>query len=234
MDSRERVSDETHRWMARTFAWAIESGLLTPRTPLVLPTDEFFKTPDGQDHDTVVGLVDDLMWILGVEDTIGVLALDALSVEFQRQHGLAGTAGTHEGDPEHTVIRYDPNLVDRPFALISTLSRQLMHHLLHSRAAEIPGSDVAEELNTDLLVIAMGLGLMEMLGAEEAGRPGYMHPASRAYALAMFMGVRELALDIAVDELSGRAATDLRDAGEALDQRWSEIMKLQVLLGRQA
>ena len=229
---REKTSIETHNWIVENFEWAIAEGLLTKTTPLVSPTPEFFKTPNGRDHETVLGLVDDLKRILCIpNDRIEVVELNVLPDQYRHEYGVTSTAaGTWQGDTEQSVISYDPNLFDIPLTLLSTLAHELMHHILHHRADEMPGGEEAEELNTDLHVISMGLGIIEMLGAEAAGWQGYMRQPTRAYALAAFLAVRDLPLEAGLKELPGRSKKYVRDAAKDLAGREDDIAKLQQAL----
>lgn len=226
---REKTSLETHDWIVENFEWAIKAGLLTTTTPLVRPSPEFFKTPGGRDHQTAVGLVGDLKRILRIEsDRIEVVELNALPDQYRHEYGLTGSiAGTWQGDGGQSLVSYDPNLFDRPLTLLSTLAHELMHHILHDQAAEIPGGEEAEELNTDLHVITMGLGLIEMLGADSAGWSGYMRQPTRAYALVVFLAVRDIPEASALQELTGHARKHLKNALKDLKDRSSDIVALR-------
>ena len=217
---RYAVSGDAQEWVADSFFWAIEHGLLRRDTPLVTPTREFFRAPGGRTHETAVALVDDLRRILRLGDApIAVEPMDALPDQYRfAGPTLSVAAGTWEGDEELSIIRYDPNLFGQPMTLISTLAHELMHHVLHHVDADRPGGDEAEELNTDLHCITTGFGVIEMMGAETIGWAGYMQQPTRAHALALFLRVRDLPLEAAQSHLAGYSRRYLKRSWKELGQ----------------
>ncbi|MEL7469473.1 MAG: hypothetical protein AAFN27_13525 [Pseudomonadota bacterium] len=90
--------------------------------------------------------------------------------------------------------------------------------LIGTLAHEAPGGTEFEELNTDLHVITMGLGVIEMLAAKAAGWMGYMRQPTRAHALATFVAVLCLDIGSIKQVLPPRA---VKYVGKA----WERIMK---------
>ena len=225
------VSEDIQDWIFESLLWAVEHGLFTAQTPLVLADRTFFTAPRGKGPETVQALVKDIQGILGITDAaIAVIPLDTLPAEYRLDYNALGvTAGTWQTDEEQSLIRYDPALLDRPVALISTLVHEVMHQLLHLHvdASEMPGGPAAEELSTDLHCISTGFGLLQLAGSEQMGWQGYLTQPSRAHALALFLHARGLDPAAALAALPPRAARYLkaslrhvaRHPGDATDLR---------------
>ncbi len=182
------VDEETQGWVLDSFDWAIENGLLTAQTPLILPDRESFPIPKAPHDQLVPELVQRLAGMMGIGSApIRVEALDVLPPEYRYDPtALSAVGGTWQSDGTEARITYDPAMVATPLALIATMAHEVMHHRLHLTALDLPGGAEAEELSTDLHCITMGFGVVQMAGAEQAGWQGYLRQETRAFALAVF------------------------------------------------
>ena len=221
------VSPEIQEWIVLNFEWAIRHGLLTRQTPLVTLDKTFFTAPPGRGQETAEGLLADFQRILCIpEARIDLLPLDRLPAQFRHDPTRATeVAGTWEGDDDWhagvgpALIRYTPeDLVHRPVAFLATLGHEVMHHVLHGLPELPPGGEALEEHATDLHCVTMGLGLLQLGGAEQAGWQGYLSQPTRAHALALFMAVRDLPVTAAEGRLPPRAA-------KLLARAWRQIHK---------
>ncbi len=201
------VSDDLRDWMVESFQWAAEHRLLTPDTPLVLPTREFIRAPKGTDPTTAQAIAEDLKRLMGLEgEAIAVEPADAIDPEYRVDYNaLAEVGGTWAPEGNAAVIQYDPARMRQPLAFLSLMTHELMHHALHRIHEFPPGGAEAEELSTDLHMITMGFGVIALSGAEAAGWQGYMTQPSRAHALALFLAIRGISSDEALGYLPGRA-----------------------------
>ena len=214
------VTQETQDWVTDELIWAIEEGLLTTKTPLVLPTQDFFPAKSGTPEIIVRGLLDDILQLLGrANDKIECLPINRPATEY-RVMGSVGVlsemAGGWTTDGETSVIFYDPEMVARPATLLATLIHEVMHHLLH----EITSPEDAEfkdELATDFLAISTGFGLIQVMGAEQAGWLGYMQQTTRLHALALFLRIRGLPDTSVRPYLSSRAQRWLSQSLQHID-----------------
>ena len=205
------VSDDLRGWMVENVRWAVDQGLLTAQTPRVLPTRDFIRAPKGTDAETANAIADDLKRLLRIEgEAIDVVPYEGFNPP--DLNALSGIAGTYEPGEGNAAIRYDPGLMKHPLAFVSTLAHELMHHVLHGIDHYPPGGPEAEELATDLHVITMGFGVIELAGAEQLGWQGYMTQPSRAHALALFLAVRGISPEDALGFLPGRAGGFLKNA----------------------
>lgn len=203
------VSVETQAWVLLQFEWAAAMGVLRADTPLVTLDRSFFAAPSGASQATAEALLADFQRILRIPDAqIDLLPLDQLKAEYRYDPTTATqVAGSWQGDSEAALIRYDPEeMRARPVAFLATLGHEVMHHVLHSLPELPPGGAETEELSTDLMCICMGLGLLQMTGAEQAGWQGYLRQTTRAHALALFLLARGLPPEAALPYLPGRSA----------------------------
>lgn len=210
------VSDDLRGWIVENIQWAVAHGLLTPETPLVLPTRDFIRAPKGTDATTARAIAEDLKALLGLEgETIGIEPADALDPEYRTDYNaLSSVAGTWAPETEGAVIQYDPAIMRQPLAFLSLMTHELMHHVLNRIEEYPPGGPEAEELATDLHMITMGFGVIAMSGAEQAGWQGYMTQPSRAHALAVFLAARGIPPEEALGFLPGRAGGFVKRAIE--------------------
>lgn len=223
-------SEAIQDWIRESFVWSLGEGILRPDTPLVLPTAEFFPARKGvSDEEKIKGVVEDLQRILRLEDRqIEVRPREVLPDELRHQYGaLSEIGGTWMADENSSVITYDPTLIRQPLALISVLAHEMMHERLSWRATDMPGGDEAEELSTDLHCFTAGLGVIQMAGAEQAGWQGYMRQSSRAYALALFLAVREIDPTAAEPALPSRTRRLLRRAVKAVARQDQHVAQLR-------
>ncbi|WP_299190773.1 hypothetical protein [uncultured Litoreibacter sp.] len=206
------VSDDVQDWIEDSFDWAAMNKIMTPATPLVLPTKAFFPARKGDPDTVVAGLVDNLKDILGLQSLKVTLApIDDVPPELRHNYqSLGAVAGTWQGDAMGGHIRYDPALISQPMTLISTLAHELMHQRLARSTRDWPGGAEAEELATDLHCITAGLGVIQLAGSEQAGWQGYMRQPSRAHALAVFLARQDMGPDQALAYLPSRAAKYLK------------------------
>jgi hypothetical protein len=214
------VSAETIDWIEANFDWAIRHGLLTNQTPLVTLSKQFFTAPSSTSPDFVPRIVQDIKTILGVPQArISVLPLDQLDAKYRHSYGeLSSIGGTWQGDGDEALIRYDPDHITQPVMLISTMAHEVLHHVLHGIPELPPGDAETEELATDLHCITMGFGLFQMNAAELAGWSGYMRQSTRAHALALFIHMRGLPHDTALQQLSSRSARTAKAALQWVDK----------------
>lgn len=226
------VSADIQDWVAENFEWAIDRGLLTRDTPLVLPTETFFKAPKGKSEAVAAAIFEDLKRALHLEEAkIDLLPLDVVSADYRMDYNsLSGVGGTWQGQGDSAVIRYDPAMFNIPLAMMSTLTHELMHHVLHAQEDYPPGGAETEELATDLHMITMGLGVIALSGAEQAGWQGYLSQPSRAHALALFLMGRGMDPAEALRHLPARSGKYVRRALRHLKKDPDTVQRISARL----
>lgn len=91
--------------------------------------------------------------------------------------------GTFSVDGNTPVIRYDPNLLRNPDALVATYAHELAHLLIHD-LGDPPGGEALHEHATDCLAVYLGFGVFLANSArhfeqfQEAGMMGWRSQAS--------------------------------------------------------
>ncbi len=226
------VSPEIQAWILANFEWAICQGLLTRDTPLVTLDKAFFTAPPGRGPETAAGLLADFQRILHIpEAQIDLLPIDRLPSEYRHDPTTATElGGTWQGFGNSALIRYAPeDMVHRPITFLATLGHEVMHHVLHSLPELPPGGPDLEEHATDLHCVTMGLGLLQLGGAEQAGWQGYLSQPTRAHALALFMALQNIPEAAVAGKLPPRAARILARARRQIDKGPATLDRLRSL-----
>lgn len=203
---------DDEEWQLACWRWLLENfgGAATARArPLILPTGAFFRHPKAEGHAAA------LDWFAQVAGHFGIDANDfdlvaqdeavdpvvgPMQVVVNAPASPAGTFSMAESG--RLTISYDRRLLAQPMQLIATLAHELSHPLLLSVPEEPPGGAEMEEFATDLAVTFFGFGIFNSNTAamfrqfSDAGtgtqgwsmdRQGYLSPAERAFALALFV-----------------------------------------------
>ena len=231
--NRYDVSHKTQVWLVESFDWAIENGILTRDTPLILPTKSYFTAPSGSSPEVVLAVFSDLKRLLNIADRqIELLPMEVLPLEYRRRdyRKLSEAGGTWQSDGTHSLIRYDPERAKRPISFIATLAHELMHDILHRIDEYPPGGAEAEELSTDLHCITAGFGVFQMAGAEDSGWQGYMRQSTRGHALALFLAIRQFPATEALAHLPPRAQSTLKRAAKEVVKDSESIERLKLRL----
>ena len=182
------ISDDMADWIVDSFAWELAHDPAPRR--LIQPTAEFIAATKGDEAATARAVLHDVCRHLGSDRPFKLEPLPELPDEWSHDYGrLAEVAGTYEYDAQAPVIRYSAKSMARPVGFINTMAHEIMHDRLHPHEADLPGGTAAHELSTDLHCIFLGFGLFQLAAAEQLGWSGYMSQPSRAYALALFLGL---------------------------------------------
>jgi hypothetical protein len=201
--SRPLVSDDLRFWIFDCFEWFDEHFAAPPKP--ILPTKEFFEAPKGNNVDTASLVLADVKKQMAYEGPVEIIPLDVLPAEYRIDYqALSAVSGTHQKTDDISVIRYDPELMNRPIQFINLLAHELMHARLDGLEDAVPGGEGAHELATDLGCIIAGYGVFQLQAADEAGWSGYMTQNSRAFSLAVFLKRRGLKPDSVSPFLSAR------------------------------
>ncbi len=201
--SKPIVSEDIKDWILASFDW-LGSRFVLPDRP-ILPTKEFFTAPGGQDHNTAVLVLNDVLRLMCFERSVNLEPLDKIPVEYRHEYGkTSDIAGTFQQSGDDILICYDPELLGRPLQFNNTMAHEVMHARLAGVEHELPGGLEAHEFATDLGCIAAGFGVFQLQAADDAGWSGYLSQNSRAFALAAFLARRGLDADAANAHLSSR------------------------------
>ncbi|WP_170429753.1 hypothetical protein [Ruegeria arenilitoris] len=209
--SRSTVSGDLREWILECFDWFDE--VFEPPEHPILPTRAFFTAPGGSDEATARAVLEDVKRHMGFDQPVEIIPLDVVPAEHRHTYqALDSVAGTHQIIDGVSVIRYDPEKMNRPVEFISLIAHELMHGRLAGLEHEVPGGYEAHELATDLGCIIAGFGVFQLQGADDVGWSGYMTQPSRAFALAVFLSRRGLEPNAVAPHLSSRCNRLLRRA----------------------
>ena len=209
------VSEDMADWIYDSFDW-YEARFDTADT-LILPTAAFFTAKKGTSAETARQVLADVQTHLSYSHPLTLAPLEVVPAELRQSYQSTGdVAGTFQSDGTDALITYDPELLNRPLALINTLAHEVMHAQLHDVVSDFPGGEGAHELATDLGCIIAGFGAIQMQAADDLGWAGYMRQPTRAYALAVFLSRRALPIDLAKPYLSARCFKLLKQAAKAV------------------
>jgi len=209
------LEKELEAWSLETWAWLMRNlgGMARlNRTPLVLPSKDFFPPTDTEGAERGRYIFDLVRRWMGVGEWACGLESYERAPANARLGGLAmvkgpsdpsGTFRTVNGQP---VVSYALDLVDQPRVLIATLAHELSHYMIASAGprGSIPGGAEAHELATELCVAYAGFAVFaanaafEFEGHHFAGghgwssqRRGYFSERSWAFALAVFLALKD-------------------------------------------
>ena len=164
-----------------------------------------------------------------------------------RQTNEAGACGRYKisqnDDGSYTeTITYDRDLGDDPTQLIATFSHEL-GHALHNRSKE--PLDIESELYemfTDLTAIYLGYGIFtantrfEFSQFQNAGTQGwqaqgagYLPEADIIFGTALFMKIKNISQDVALEHLKPRLRKMLKKAFKQLAGYEEEVGALRAL-----
>ncbi|MFN2259734.1 MAG: hypothetical protein ABR601_07850 [Parasphingopyxis sp.] len=166
------VEPDEWEWMLASFKWLLEEyggAEMHRRQALILPTEDFFAVPSDREE-IARALFEQTKLHAGMRDWPATLAAGERGRERSVQPGFAlvhqndanlgefrlRTTGDRQVEAD---IRYNPDLVDAPEALIATLAHELAHYLLCSARTRAPGGEALHEHLTDLCAVFLGFGI---------------------------------------------------------------------------
>lgn len=209
------LEKELEAWSLETWAWLMRSlgGMARLRaTPLVLANKDFFPPTDTEGAERGRYVFDLVRRWMGIGNWACVLESYERRPANTDLGGLAmlkgpsdplGTFRIADGQP---IVSYALDLVEQPRVLIATLAHELSHYMIaHAWTnGPNPGGREAHELATELCVAYSGFAVFaantafEFEGHHFAGghgwssqRHGYFSERSWAFALAVFLALRE-------------------------------------------
>lgn len=223
-------------WLLRHFGGA---DALCKRS-LILPTRAFFTPSQEQGHAAALHYftqvakyfeVDAAQFSLEAQEHSIDPVFGPLQVLQDAPREPAGTFSRSQGGA--MTITYNPAIVPKPMKLIATLAHEICHPLPLSVSEEPPGGAEMEEFATDLAVTFFGFGIFNSNTAASFTqyrdtatgtqgwsfeRQGYLSPAERAFALALFIQARGQGTQEAGEYLESGPLAYFRKAAKYLSQ----------------
>lgn len=189
-------------------------------TILVLPSREFFTPLTSTGHNFALEVFAQVASFFDLDlEGIRLIAQEPsvdphVGPHYAVKNAPVSPLGTYSATDGVSTVTYDPRLCEKPSSLIATLAHELCHAKLLRVDDPPPGDWEMEEFATDLAVTFFGFGVFNCNNAStfkafsdastgsqgwqfEGG--GYLSPAERAFALALFLA------------LTGRRESDVLD-----------------------
>lgn len=205
-------TEERALWLHQHYLW-LEANLprrvSRPAYEIILPTATHFPMRNTRDHAFATAIFGRIKELMGIADwPCDLLPHHAAEATLQKalaesnpwggfQPG-AGAAGLFSSG-ERVVIRYAPDLLKEPVALVSVLAHELCHYLNACVATEPPASWKELEPLTDLAAVVEGFGVFlcnAAFGFKQytqvdrqgwrSNRRGYLNEAELGYSLGIF------------------------------------------------
>ena len=184
------------------------------KTPLVLPTVEFFPVTTSSGHERAEFIFEHVRDLAGMADWPVQLVPQAelagrVSTLGRVQH--SGTvAGTFSHSGNSGLITYDPSHVQAPIKLIATFAHELGHYLNEGFQEAPPGGWDLIEPATDVTSVFLGFGVFGANSAFEFIQTQDFDSQGWSSEKLGYLSVDEWAFNLAIFcELTGRNVTDL-------------------------
>ncbi len=236
--NRRIIQQHEEEWQFETTRWVIDNfgGLKQIRkTPLVLPTKEYFPTKGEQDHKLAKVLWRSVQKHAGMEEWLCELRpqpkriptdlSDLMTQKFDKELPL----GTYRADGDERtdmpIITYDPETLSDPVQLIATLAHESAHFLMETTKEAPPGGWDLEELATDFLTVMMGFGIFlansafhfsqfsdGFMRGWESRQSGYLSENGLVHALSIFLHLKDEPVDVPLEHLKPHLRSLLKRA----------------------
>lgn len=198
------VGELERLWVEEMLSWcAAQFGPRTLRTPVVLPTSEWFPDPYSGTEPQVRALVDSVGEFMGVHGDR--LVVEVNSGRDPLPEGMSFLEGTANGEAGHyrlehgrAVVSLDMGRLRSQLSLVAAIAHELAHErLLGERRIDRDRRD-GEQL-TDLVTVYLGLGVFNANAALQfsqnqrgwrSQRLGYLSQPMFGYALACWTLMR--------------------------------------------
>jgi len=206
--ARTYLDPDDEEWQIETWRWFLAKfgGLADlKRSPLVLPTRQFFPPTQKTGHERAEYIFEQVKRLARMPGWSCRLLAQPRRAELLVGQYVAlkpitqGPAGTFGFDADEVVITYEPSSLDDPGQLIATLAHELAHYLLLRWRNDVPGGEEMHEPATDLMTVYMGFGVFGASAAfsfnsDSTGwqwsRHGYLSQRAWVFALAVFLEMR--------------------------------------------
>ncbi|UGT41501.1 hypothetical protein LTV02_37175 [Nocardia yamanashiensis] len=198
------VGELERLWIEEMMSWcAAQFGDRTLRTPVILPTGDFFPGDYSGTESQVRSLVERVAGYMGVERDRIVVEVHPDGVSLPEALGYPegstrGEAGHYRLEHGRAVVSLEMSQLRAPVTLVATVAHELAHERLLGEGRIEPDRHDGEQL-TDLLTVFLGLGVFNANAAFQfsqnqrgwqSQRLGYLPQPMFGYALACWSFMR--------------------------------------------
>lgn len=232
----------TYRWLLKNFG----GKHFFEDTKLILPTREFFPSKVKNEKDAAIKTFEMVKKYAGMEEWPCKLEAQEADLETHIAPTLviknvpSSPLGTFEAKKNNEiVITYNPALVNNPTQLVATYAHELAHYLTGSGQEEPPGGWDNWEFATDIAATFLGFGLFmansafnfqQFTAVDSQGwqynRSGYLSEPEHIFALAIFLRLRGIAIESALQYLKPNLKSMLKKAViEVSESEWIDELE---------
>jgi len=241
------LAADVEDWCLETWAWLMTNlgGMeRLGRTPLVVPTREFFPPTNADGEARAEYIFDIVKSLMGMADWPCALEIHDRPDARQRVGLVAAVNvgdsanGTFRVEDGRAIVSYARDLAEDPRKLIATLAHELAHYRLLSARDSLPGGEDLHELTTELTVAYSGFGVF---GANHAfsfeqhqdtfsqgwstSRNGYFSERTWAFAIALFAALK--GVEVPIDKLKSTVADLAKPASRYLTKNDALVAPLR-------
>lgn len=199
------------------------------KSPLVLPTTDFFPLTDAQGHARATHIFNQVRKITGMEDWPVSLVPQAeragrvASVGNVQHTGAAAGTFSHSGNSGK--VTYDPALIKKPVALIAVFAHELGHYICENIQEDPPGGWDLLEPATDVTACYLGFGVFSANAAFDltnhtdfdsqgwqSNKLGYLTEAEWSFNIALFCALRGIDHSLAKPHLKAHLFNEVKKA----------------------
>ncbi len=240
---RHFLDAEDEAWHLESWSWMLRhfGGVARlKRAPIVQANREFFPPTEASGHERAKHIFACVKGLAGMNEWPCKLMAQPEASPLRVGETVAlkpvsgglplGTFGVEQGGV--AVITYDPAKVREPAVLVATFAHELAHYRLATVRDELPGGHDMHEYLTDLMTVFLGFGLFGANGAFnfrqhgdafshgwQWSRAGYLRERDWAFALAVFVALRDEPAAILRTLLKSHLYSDLKAAARYLESR---------------
>lgn len=201
------LAPDVRAWIEARSAWIVDQfgADRLRRTPIILPTAEFFpETYRGTEDDArrLHAQVSQYMGVAADRTELQFFAEASQQVPSAYFERSSSTLGLYQENSGKPLVWLERSQLADPFAIVATLAHELAHvHLLGDR--RLKGDETDHEPVTDLLTVFLGLGIFNAnttfhsknyraghLEAWSVSTRGYLTEVEYAYAFALLARLR--------------------------------------------
>jgi len=226
---------ETYRWLLTHFG----GENFYKNTQLVLPTEEYFPTKVNSREQAVQETFQQVKIYAGLEkwpcilhkqeEDPDLVVSETLVVQ-NVEHSPHGTFSFN--DNNEAIITYNPGLATSPTQMVATFAHELAHFLTSTAQEPPPGGWGNWEFATDIAATFLGFGIflansvfnfqqyssVDAIGWKTTGG-GYLSESEHSYALAIFLRLKGISVDIAYPHCDGNIKAFLKKANKELEEK---------------
>ena len=214
-------------WCLDAWAWLMRNlgGVARlAETPLVLANADFFAPTTTEGEARAAWLFERVKALMGMEQWDCELRAvqrrtDEQVGEFWRLRSGATASGSFQLKDNRAIVSYAADMIADPRSLVAVFAHELCHYRLASFGPPPRGQEIVNELLTDLAVAYFGFGVFAANAAFHfeqhqdshgqgwsSQRQGYLSERSWAFAIALFLMLKDEPLDRAKKALKPNIA----------------------------